>query len=134
MCLIGAPEGSLDAMRESGKRVYIENGATLVAFGGVEPGAEFIQPTYKMNVSPGGTNALLDENGNTLAVFKAPRIANYMLVSAPGLATGLLGVSAKGGSSRCDGNLLFPSSISGGKEAVFTTYTPKSIMEPFNVR
>lgn len=134
VCLIGAPEGSLDAMRESGKRVYIENGATLVAFGGVEPGAEFIQPTYKMNVSPGGTNALLDENGNTLAVFKAPRIANYMLVSAPGLATGLLGVSAKGGSSRCDGNLLFPSSISGGKEAVFTTYTPKSIMEPFNVR
>ena len=134
ICLKGPPEGSLDAMLEKGKRVYIENGATVVAFGGIEPGAVFNQPSYKMNVSHGDLNALLDDKGNILAVFKAPETALIMIVSAPGLATGLLGNTATGGTSRCKGNLLFPTSISGGEEALFTPYTPTSIWEKPNMR
>ena len=134
ICMKGPPEGSLDAMLEKGNRVYIEDGATLVAFGGIEPGAVLNQPTYKMDVKPRGTNALLDENGNTLAVFKAPETARIMIVSAPGLTTGRLGVSVSGGSSRCHGYLLFPSLISGGEEALLTPYVPESIWEKLNTR
>ena len=134
ICLKGPPEGSLDAMLEIGKKVYIDNGATVIAYGGIEPGAVFNQATYKMNVKPGGINALLDENGKTLAVFKAPEIARIMIVSAPGLTTGLLGANASGGSSRCQGNLLFPTSISGGEKALLTTYIPTSIWEPADIR
>ncbi len=134
ICLKGPPEGSLDAMLEVGKKVYIDDGATVVAYGGIEPGAVFNQATYKMNVKSGGINALLDENGKTLAVFKAPEIAKIMIVSAPGLTTGLLGANASGGSSRCQGNLLFPASISGGEQALLTTYTPTSIWEPADIR
>lgn len=134
ICLKGPPEGSLDAMLEIGKKVYIDNGATVIAYGGIEPGAVFNQATYKMNVKPGGINALLDENGKALAVFKAPEIARIMIVSAPGLTTGLLGANASGGPSRCQGNLLFPTSISGGEKALLTTYIPTSIWEPADIR
>lgn len=134
ICLKGPPEGSLDAMLEAGKRAYIENGATLVAFGGIEPGAVFNQPTYKMNVRPGKVNALLGGNGETLAVFKAPQTALIMIVSAPGLTSGLLDVTTSGGSSRCQGNLLFPASVSGGETALLTPYHPQTIWDPVNVR
>ena len=133
-CLKGPPEGALDAMLEEGRRVCIENGATVVAFGGVEPGAVFNQSTYKMNVSSGKVNALLDNNGKTLAVFKAPENARLMVVSAPGLSGGLLVITASGGSSRCQGNLLFPASISGGEEALLTPYIPTSIWDKPNER
>ena len=128
------PELALDAMKEKGDKVYIEEGATVVAYGGMEPGAQFNQPTYKMDVTPGGLNALLDKDGKILAVFKAPEQALLMIVSAPGLTGGLSGITSSGGSSICQGNYLFPASISEGKPAVLTTYIPYTIHDPPNHR
>ncbi|MBO4624167.1 MAG: carbohydrate-binding domain-containing protein, partial [Bacteroidales bacterium] len=71
VCTKGSPEVALDANTEEGYKLYINEGATVVAYGGLESGYSAAQSVYSMNCTAGSWNALYDGSG-FLAAFKAP--------------------------------------------------------------
>lgn len=111
ICTRGNPEVAIDANTEEGKKLYINSGATLVAYGGLESGYSASQSVYNMSGTAGAWNAL--HNGKSfIAAFKAPsRIANF-IVSAPSLTSGYKGVSVSG-YGQC-GGVWATDGISGG--------------------
>ena len=117
----GSPEVAVDANTEGGYKLYVNSGATLVAYGGLESGASISQACYTMSVSSGGYNCLKDKSGNTLAVFKAPGVSS-MVVSAPSMASATKGVSVSGGTSHLEGYWIEQPSVSGGSSATLSTY------------
>lgn len=111
ICTRGNPEVAIDANTEEGKKLYINSGATLVAYGGLESGYSASQSVYNMSGTAGAWNAL--HNGKSfIAAFKTPsRIANF-IVSAPSLTSGYKGVSVSG-YGQC-GGVWATDGISGG--------------------
>ena len=115
----GAPEVALDANTEGGYKLYINSGATLVAYGGLENGYSASQSVYSMSCSAGGWNGLW--NGSSfIAAFKAPSGVSSVAVSAPSLSQGYTGVSA--GEPVCNG-VWAADGISGGTAVSLTTYS-----------
>ena len=115
----GAPEVALDANTEGGYKLYINSGATLVAYGGLENGYSASQSVYNMSCSAGGWNGLW--NGSSfIAAFKAPSGVSSVAVSAPSLSQGYTGVSA--GEPVCNG-VWAADGISGGTAVSLTTYS-----------
>lgn len=115
----GSPEVALDANTEGGYKLYINSGATVVAYGGLESGYSASQTVYSMNCSAGNWNALY--NGSScLAAFKAPSGISSVVVSAPSLSRGYTGVTV-GGSTLCNG-IWATSGISGGTETSLNSY------------
>lgn len=115
----GSPEVALDANTESGYKLYINSGATLVAYGGLENGYSASQSVYSMSCSAGGWNGLW--NGSSfIAAFKAPSGVSSVAVSAPSLSQGYTGVSA--GEPVCNG-VWAADGISGGTAVSLTTYS-----------
>ncbi len=120
ICTRGTPEVAIDANTEGGKKLYINSGATLVAFGGLESGYSASQSVYAMSGTAGAWNAL--HNGQScFAAFKAPAGISSFIVSAPALSGGYKGVSVSG-ESRCNG-VWAVSGISGGSAVTLSNYS-----------
>ncbi len=116
----GAPEVALDANTEGGYKLYINSGATVVAYGGLENGYSASQTVYSMSCTAGSWNALSDGSGYT-AAFKAPSGVSTVAVSAPNLKSAYKGVSVSG-TTFCNG-IWATSGISGGSTSSLSTYS-----------
>ena len=115
----GAPEVALDANTEGGYKLYINSGATVVAYGGLENGYSASQSVYSMSCSAGNWNGLW--NGSAfIAAFKAPSGVSTVAVSAPSLSQGYTGVSV--GETTCNG-VWAADGISGGTAVSLGTYS-----------
>ena len=120
ICTCGSPEVAIDANTESGYKVFVNKGATLVAYGGIENGYSASQNLYSMSGTANAWNAL--HNGSSfIAAFKAPAGIASFIVSAPSLSSGYKGVSVSGATS-CNG-VWATSGISGGSSVSLTGYT-----------
>lgn len=118
----GAPEVGIDANTEGGYKLYINSGATVVAYGGLESGYSATQSVYTFSGTAGAWNALWDGD-KFIAAFKGPSNISSYAVSAPGLSTtAYAGVTVAGGSERCFGTWAVDG-ISGGSETTLTTYS-----------
>ena len=116
----GAPEVALDANSEGGHKLYINSGATVVAYGGLEGGYSASQNVYTLSGTAGAWNAL--HNGTSFqAAFNAPSGISSFAVSAPSLASGYKGVSV-GNTAYCNG-IWATSGISGGTSVSLSTYS-----------
>lgn len=116
----GSPEVALDANTEGGYKLYINSGATVVAYGGLESGYSASQSVYSFSATAGSWNAL--HNGSSyIAAFKAPSGLSSFVVSAPSLSKGYKGVSV-GSSTFCNG-IWATSGISGGTAVSLSTYS-----------
>ncbi len=116
----GAPEVAIDANTEERYKLYIENGATVIAYGGLESGYSASQTVYSMSASAGAWNALYD-GSSFIAAFKAPSGLSSFAVSAPSLSKGYKGVSVSGETFSND--MLAISGISGGSAVDLGTYS-----------
>ena len=120
VCTKGSPEVAIDANTEEGKKLYINAGATVVAYEGLERGYSAAQSVYSMNGTAGSWNALY--NGKSfIAAFKAPSNISTFIVSAPALASGYKGVSVSG-ESKCNG-VWAVDGISGGSSVSLSNYS-----------
>ena len=120
ICTAGSPEVALDANTEEGYKLYINSGATLVAYGGLESGYSASQSVYSMSCSAGNWNALY--NGSSyIAAFKVPSGISSVAVSAPSLSSGYSGVTVSG-TTLCNGTWA-TSGISGGSSVSLSTYS-----------
>ena len=116
----GSPEVALDANTEQNYKLYIQSGAIVVAYGGLESGYSASQSVYSMSCSAGNWNAL--HNGSSyIAAFKAPSGVSSVAVSAPSLSKGYTGVSV--GSTTCCNGIWATSGISGGSAVSLSTYS-----------
>ena len=120
ICTRGAPEVAIDANTEGGKKLYINNGVTLVAYGGLESGYSASQSVYNMSGTAGSWNALHDGK-SFIAAFRAPSNISSFIVSAPSLSSGYKGVSVSG-ESKC-GSVWAISGIAGGTSVSLSKYT-----------
>ena len=120
ICTKGAPEVAIDANTEEGKKLYVNSGATLVAYGGLENGYQASQSVFSMSGTAGSWNALSDGK-SFIAAFKAPSNVSSFIVSAPSLSSGYKSVSVSG-NGKCNG-VWATSGISGGTSVSLTNYT-----------
>jgi len=120
ICTKGNPEVAIDANTEEGKKLYINSGVTVVAYGGLERSYSASQSVYSMSVTAGAWNAL--NNGSSfIAAFKAPSNISSFIVSAPSLSSGYKGVSVSG-EAKC-GGVWAVDGISGGSSVSLSNYT-----------
>ena len=120
ICTRGTPEVAIDANSEEGKKLYINAGATVVAYGGLESGYSASQSVYSMSGTAGSWNALHDGK-SFIAAFKCPSNISSFIVSAPSLASGYKGVSVSG-EAKC-GGVWVKDGISGGSSVSLSNYT-----------
>ncbi len=118
----GSPEVAIDANTEGGYKLYINKGATVVAYGGLENGASLSQACYTMSVKSGGYNTINDSSGKAIAVFKAPSVSS-LVVTAPSMASATKGVSISGGTIYSQGFWIDQPTVTGGSSASLSTYT-----------
>ena len=120
ICTKGVPEVAIDANTEEGKKLYINSGATVVAYGGLESGYSAAQSVYSMSGTAGAWNALYDGK-SFIAAFKAPSNISSFIVSAPSLSSGYKGVSVSG-AGKCNG-VWATEGISEGSSVSLSNYT-----------
>ena len=120
ICTKGTPEVAIDANTEEGKKLYINSGATVVAYGGLESGYSASQSVYSLSGTAGAWNALHDGK-SFIAAFKAPSGISSFIVTAPSLSSGYKGVSVSGDVS-CNG-IWATGGISGGSSVSLSNYT-----------
>jgi len=120
ICTKGAPEVAIDANTEGGKKLYINSGATVVAYGGLESGYSASQSVYSMSGTAGVWNALYN-GSNFIAAFKAPSSISTFIVTAPSLSGGYKGVSVSA-DTKCSG-VWATDGISGGTSVSLSNYT-----------
>ena len=120
ICTKGNPEVAIDANTEGGKKLYINSGATIAAYGGLERGYSAAQSVYSMSETAGSWNAL--HNGTSyIAAFKAPSNISSFIVTAPSLSKGYKGVSVSG-DTKLDGTWAVEG-ISGGTSVTLSNYS-----------
>lgn len=120
ICTKGSPEVAIDANTEEGKKLYINSGATVVAYGGLERGYSASQNVYNMKGTAGVWNALY--NGSSfIAAFNAPSNISNFIVSAPSLSKGYKSVSVSG-EAKCNG-VWAVDGISGGTSVTLSNYS-----------
>ena len=120
ICTRGVPEVAIDANTEEGKKLYINSGATVVAYGGLENGYSAAQNVYSMSGTAGAWNALYDGK-SFIAAFMAPSNISSFIVSSPSLSSGYKGVSVSG-DGKC-GGIWATDGISGGSSVNLSSYT-----------
>ena len=121
ICTRGTPELGLDANSEDGYKVYINNGATVVSYGGIESGFSAAQSVYSFSAAGNAWNALYGSDGY-LCAFKSPSSSvSSFAVSAPGLSSGYKNVSVSG-SILCGGGWVLDG-ISGGTPVTLGNYS-----------
>lgn len=116
----GSPEVALDANTEDRYKLYINSGATVVAYGGLESGYSASQTVKTMSCTAGSWNALYG-GSKYLCAFKLPSGISSVAVSAPSLSSGYKGVSVSG-TTYCNG-IWATSGISGGSSVSLGTYS-----------
>ena len=116
----GTPEVGIDANTEGGYRLYINSGATIVAYGGLERNYYTETKIYTMSCTAGQWNALT-AGGTAFAAFRGPSSISTYIVSAPSLSAGLKGVSVSG-ALKCHGAWAVDG-ISGGTSVSLSEYT-----------
>ena len=116
----GSPEVALDANTESRYKLYINSGATVVAYGGLESGYSASQTVKTMSCTAGAWNALYG-GGSYLCAFKLPSGISSVAVSAPSLSSGYKSVIV-GSTTYCNG-VWATSGISGGTSVSLGTYS-----------
>ena len=120
ICTKGNPEVAIDANTEEGKKLYINSGATVVAYGGLESGYSASQSVFSMSGTAGAWNALYDGK-SFIAAFKVPSNVSNFIVSAPSLSSGYKGVSVSG-NGKC-GGVWEKEGISGGSSVSLSSYS-----------
>lgn len=120
ICTKGTPEVAIDANTEDGKKLYINSGATVVAYGGLERGYSASQNVYNLKGTAGVWNALYSGN-SFIAAFKAPSNISNFIVTAPSLSKGYKSVNVSG-ESKCNGVWALDG-ITGGTSVTLTTYS-----------
>ena len=120
ICTRGNPEVAIDANTEDGKKLYINKGATVVAYGGLESGYSASQSVYSMSGTAGSWNALSDGK-SFIAAFKAPANISSVIVSAPSLSSGYKSVSVSGEAKCC--GVWAVDGITGGSSVSLSNYT-----------
>ena len=96
VCTAGTPEVAVDANTESGYKLYVQKGVTLVAYGGLERGYSAEQTCKTYTCKSGNWNGLY--NGSSfIAAFKALSFSS-VTASAPSLSTVNTDVSVSGSS------------------------------------
>ena len=114
----GSPEVAIDANTEGGYKLYINSGATVIAYGGLESGYSASQTVYSMTAKANGWNAL--HNGSSyICAFQNPTSYTSFAVSAPSLSKGYTGVTA--GTTLCGGYMS--ASASGGTAVSLSNYS-----------
>ncbi len=120
ICTKGTPEVAIDANTEGGKKLYINSGATVVAYGGLESGYSASQSVYSMSGTAGAWNALY-HGSSFIAAFKGPSSISTFIVTAPSLSGGYKGVSVSA-DTKCSG-VWATDGISGGTSVSLSNYT-----------
>ena len=120
ICTKGNPEVAIDANTEDGYKLYIGEGATVVAFGGLERGYSASQSIYTLSGTAGAWNALY-AGKSFVGAFKAPSNISSFIVAAPSLSAGYKGVSVGSSSTLCNG-VWAVSGISGGTAVQLSAY------------
>ena len=120
ICTKGTPEVGLDANTEGGYKLYINKGATVVAYGGLENGYSAEQNVYSISCAAGNWNALYGDK-SFIAAFKVPSGISTVAVSAPSLSKGYKAVTV-GGTTYCNG-IWATAGISGGSEVSLEKYS-----------
>ena len=116
----GSPEVALDANTEQNYKLYIQSGATVVAYGGLESGYSASNTVYTLSGTANAWNALY--NGSSfIAAFKAPSGLSSFAVTAPSLKSGYKGVSVSG--TTYANGIWATSGISGGSAVSLSTYS-----------
>ena len=116
----GQPEVALDANTEGGYKLYINSGATVVAYGGLENGYSSSQTINTASCTAGSWNALYDSKDYVVA-FKAPSGVSSVAVTGPTFRSFYKGVSVSG-ETFCNG-IWANSGISGGTVTNLSTYS-----------
>ena len=116
----GQPEVALDANTEGGYKLYINSGATVVAYGGLENGYSSSQTINTASCTAGSWNALYDSKDYVVA-FKAPSGVSSVAVTGPTFRSFYKGVSVSG-ETLCNG-IWAKSGISGGTVTNLSTYS-----------
>ena len=78
----GQPEVALDANTEGGYKLYINSGATVVAYGGLEHGYSSSQTINTASCTAGSWNALYDSKDYVVACTHFPLKEEHCLVAA----------------------------------------------------
>lgn len=120
ICTKGNPEVALDANTEGGYKLYIQSGATMVAYGGLENSYSSSQTIYSLSGTAGSWNAL--HNGSSYsAAFKLPEGVSSVAVTAPSLSNGYKSVNVEG-ATYCNG-VWATSGITGGSKVSLGSYS-----------
>lgn len=117
----GNPEVAVDANTEGGYKLYINSGATLVAYGGLESGYSASQSVYTFGATANVWNGLYN-GSKIIAAFKAPSNISSFVVSAPSLSAGYKNVTVAPDSEKCNGTWA-ADGISGGTSASLSNYS-----------
>lgn len=117
------PEVALDANTEGGYKLYIQSGATLIAIGALESGAQLSQSCYQSSSWSRNTWYSMTVGDNTYA-FKTPASGGSKLVVS-GTEQPVLksGVTVSGGTAICNGMLNVSPSVSGGSSVSLSNYS-----------
>lgn len=118
----GGAEVALDANTEGGKKLYVQEGGTIVAIGGLENGASLSQSCYSASSWSKNTWYALTV-GNDVFAFKTPSSGGTQLVVS-GASTPTLksGVTASG-TAIFNGMGYYPASVSGGSSVSLSSYS-----------
>mgnify|MGYP002625071023 CR=1 FL=1 len=127
-CTAGnGPEVALDANTEEGYRLYIQDGAHVVAYPRLENNASMTQTCYTMKCTAGKWNALY--GSSYICAFKVPAGISSVIVSAPSLTYGYSNVTVGTSDTYCEGTWAL-SSISGGTRQTLSAYNGNSGSRP----
>ena len=118
----GGAEVALDANTEGGKKLYVQEGGTIVAIGGLESGASLSQSCYSASSWSSNTWYALTVGSDVFA-FKTPSSGGSgMVVSGASTPTLKSGVSASG-TAIFNGMGYYPASVSGGSSVSLSSYS-----------
>ena len=99
VCTAGAPEVALDA--KEGYKLYIKNGVTMMAYGGLESGYSASQ-TVKTGSGSSGSWIGISNGSGYVAAFKGLASGSKYSASAPSISSFKSGVSVSG-ATHCNG-------------------------------
>ena len=118
-----SPEVAIDANTEDGYKLYVEEGATIIAIGGLESGSSLSQSCYSASSWSSSTWYALTV-GSTTYAFKTPSSGGTpLMVSGPSTPTLKSGVTTSGGTSYFNGMMLVGASVSGGSSVSLSSYS-----------
>ena len=122
---IGAtsPEVAIDANTEGGHKLYIQPGATIIAIGPLESGAQLSQSCYQASSWTKNVWYSMTVGDNTYA-FKTPSSGgSKLVVSGPQKPSLKSNVTVSSGTSICKGMLTLVPETSGGSNVTLSSYS-----------